>query len=154
MAIQVKLDSIIEGLESQSFESCCFLDIKTGEIALVSDYEMQVAEDNEPIDDLPDWQEGCIQTAKEIIREAGSYIQLPTKFDVDEYSIIEDFCYSLGDEDMRDELLNLITGSGAFRRFKDAVEEYGISDKWHEHRNSEFRQIAIDWCKENCIEFR
>jgi hypothetical protein len=49
MAIRVKLDDIIEGLESQSDESHSFLDKRTGEVVSISDEEMQAAEDDEPI---------------------------------------------------------------------------------------------------------
>jgi hypothetical protein len=153
MAVRVKLDDITAGLESQSSESSSFLDKRTGEIALVNDYEMQVAEDNEPIDDLPEWEQDLVRSAREILADTDNYIQLPSQFDIDEYSIMEDFCYSLDDPKLRDTLLDLITGSGAFRRFKDAAHEHNIADKWYDFRNSEFRQIAIDWCKENDIQF-
>ena len=153
MAVRVKLDDIIAGLESQSSESSSFLDRRTGEIALINDYEMQIAEDNELIDDLPEWEQDLVRSAREILADTDNYIQLPSQFDIDEYSIMEDFCYSLDDAELRDTLLDLITGSGAFHRFKDAVHQHNIADKWYEFRNSEFRQIAIDWCKENDIQF-
>ncbi len=153
MAVRVKLDDIIAGLESQSSESSSFLDKRTGEIALINDYEMQVAEDNEPIDDLPEWEQDLVRSAKEILADTDNYIQLPSQFDINEYSIMEDFCYSLDDPKLRDTLLDLITGSGAFRRFKDAVHQHNVADNWCDFRNSEFRQIAMDWCKENDIQF-
>ena len=153
MAIRVKLDTIIEGLEAQSFECYSFLDKRTGQLALINDGEMHVAEDDECIEELPEWERDTIRSAQQIACDADNYIQLPTKSDIDEYSIIEDFCYSLQDVQTRDRLLGLITGAGAFRRFKDAVDEYDISKQWYEYRAGEFRQIAIDWCKEHCIEF-
>jgi len=153
MAIRVKLDEIIEGLEFQSDESNSFLDKTTGKVVLISDYEMRAAEDDEPIDDFPDWEQDLVIIAKEIIDETGDYIGLPTKFEINEYSIMERFCLSLNDSEMSDTLYSLIKGSRAFRRFKDAVHEYDIADDWYKYRNDALKEIAIEWCRENNIEF-
>ena len=153
MAAHVKLDNIIECLEFQSDESNSFLDRRTGEVVTISDEEMQAAEDNESIEDFPEWQHDLIRIAKEIEAETGDYIELPTKFDIHEYSIMERFCLSLQDGQMCDTLYSSIKGSGAFRRFKDAIHDYGIADDWYKHRNEALKDIAIEWRKENGIEY-
>ena len=153
MAIRVKLDDIIEGLEFQSDERHSFLDKRTGEVVSISDEEMQAAEDDEPIEDFPDWQQDLVRIAKEIIDEIGNYIALPTKFDIHEYSIMERFCLSIDDSEMSDNLYSSIKGSGAFRRFKDAINEYDIADDWYKYRNDALKEIAIEWCQEKGIEF-
>jgi hypothetical protein len=153
MAIRVKLDEIIDGLESQSDESSSFLDKTTGKVVLISDYEMRAAEDEDPIEDFPDWEQDLVRIAKEIVDETGNYIELPTKFDIDEYSIMEKFCLSFNDSEMSDTLYSSIKGSGAFRRFKDAVHEYDVADDWYKYRNDALKEIAIEWCRENKIEF-
>lgn len=153
MTIRVKLDDIIEGLEFQSDESSSFLNKKTGEVVLISDEEMQAAEDDEPIEDFPQWQQDPVRIAKEIVAETGDYIELPSKFDIHEYSIMEKFCLSLDDPEMYENFCDLITGSGAFRRFKDAIHEYDIADDWYKYRDNALRETAIEWCNENGIEF-
>ncbi len=153
MAIRVKLDEIIEGLEFQSDESSSFLDKTTGKVVLISDYEMCAAEDEDPIEDFPDWEQDLVRIAKEIIDETGNYIDLPTKFDIHEYSIMEKFCLSLNDSEMSDTLYSSIKGSGAFGRFKDAIHEYDIADDWYKYRNDVLKEIAIEWCQEKGIEF-
>lgn len=57
MNVQVKLKDIIEELEIQFEESQSFLNIKTGEIIFVTSNDLRVAEDDEPFDHLPDWQQ-------------------------------------------------------------------------------------------------
>jgi len=154
MAIRVKLDDIIEGLELQSDERYAFLDKRTGEVVSISDEEMQAAEDDEPIEDFPDWQQDLVRIAKEIVDETGDYIDLPTKFDIDEYSIMEKFCLSLDDSEMSDDLYSAIKGSGAFRRFKDAINEYDIADDWYKYRNDALKEIAIEWCRETILSLK
>ncbi|MFB0553592.1 MAG: UPF0158 family protein [Phycisphaerae bacterium] len=153
MAIRVKLNEIIEGLEFQSDERHSFLDKRTGEVVSISDEEMQAAEDDEPIEDFPDWQQDLVRIAKEIVDETGDYIELPTKFDINEYRIMEKFCLSLNDSEMSDTLYSSIKGSGAFRRFKDAIHEYDIADDWYKYRNDALKEVAIEWCQEHGIEF-
>ena len=153
MAIRVKLNEIIEGLEFQSDESSSFLDKTTGKVVLISEYEISAAEDGDPIEDFPDWEQDLVRIAKEIVDETGNYIDLPTKFDINEYSIMEKFCLSLNDSEMSDNLYSSIKGSGAFRRFKDAINEYDIADDWYKYRNDVLKEIAIEWCKEKGIEF-
>jgi NTP pyrophosphatase (non-canonical NTP hydrolase) len=114
---------------------------------------MRAAEDNEPLEDVPDWERELVSTAREILAETGEYIQLPTKYDIDEYSIMEKFCTSLNRREIGDILYDLISGSGAFRRFKDAVYKYGVEDEWYKYRNNAIKEIAIEWCRQNNIEF-
>ncbi len=153
MAVRVKLSEIMEGMESQSDESGSFLNKKTGEVIFMTDYALRAAEEGEPIEDLPDWEQELVTTAKEIVAETGDYIALPTKFDIDEYRIMERFCLSIDDTKMSDILCDLIQGSGAFRRFKDAIYKYGVEEEWHKYRDDAMKEIAIEWCRENNIEF-
>jgi hypothetical protein len=122
-------------------------------MVLIGYEEMSAAEDDEPLEDYPDWQQEIIKAAKEIENETGDYIQLPTKFDIHEYSIMERFCLSLDDPKMSEIFYNLIKGGGAFGRFKNAIHRYDIADDWYKFRNEAYEEIAIDWCRENDIEF-
>jgi hypothetical protein len=153
METRVKLSDIIEGLEFQSDESSSFLNKKTGEVVLMTDYAMRAAEDNEPLEDLPDWERDLVSIAREILAESDQYIPLPTKFDIDEYSIMERFCTSLDKQEIGDILYDLISGSGAFRRFKNAIYKYGVEDEWFKYRDNAIKEIAIEWCRENNIKF-
>jgi len=153
MMARVKLDDIIEGLEFQTDESHSFLDKRTGKVVTISYEEMKAAENDKPIENFPEWQQDLIKIAKEIVAETGDYIHLPTKFDINEYRIMEDFCWSIEDAEMRETLCNLIKGSGAFRRFKDAIKDFGIENDWYKYRDDALKQIAIEWCQEHGIEF-
>jgi len=47
----------------------------------------------------------------------------------------------------------LIKGSGAFRRFKNAIHEKGIEKAWYEFRSEALEKIAIEWLEENGISY-
>src|SRR5207248_3152956 len=50
-----------------------------------------------------------------------SCLQLPTKFDVHEWAVMRDFSYSVQSDTIREDLLNAIHGTGAFRHFKECA---------------------------------
>src|SRR5262249_30285346 len=130
MAVHVKLKDIIEGLDFQSDESFSYLHTTTGEVVSVTTEELRAAEEEAPLEDFPAWQHDTIRIAGEIL-ETEHYLPLPDRFEIHEYSIMERFCLSVDDEDIRDDLCNAIRGRGAFRYFKDRIHAYGIAEEWY-----------------------
>ena len=149
-ALRVKLSDIVEGLDFQSDESFSYLNTMTGEVVSVTTEELRAAEEDAPREDFPDWQHDAIRFAREIL-ETEHYLPLPTTFDIHEYSIMERFCLSVDDEDMRDDLCNAICGRGAFRRFKDRMQLYGMAEEWYQYRDAALREIAMAWCEAHGI---
>jgi hypothetical protein len=152
MAVQVKLKDIIEGLDFQSDEQSSFLNLTTGDVVSITDEELHAAENEEPLDDFPEWQHDAIRIAKDIV-ETDHYLALPDRFEIHEYQIMERFCLSIDDEDMRDDLCDAIRGRGAFRRFKDRMQVYGMAEEWYRYRDEALREIAKAWCEEHGITY-
>jgi hypothetical protein len=50
-------------------------------------------------------------------------------------------------------LVYQIRGSGAFRRFKDAIRRHGIEDEWYQFRDQALEEIAIEWLESNGIAY-
>jgi hypothetical protein len=152
MEVQVKLKDIIEGLDFQSDECFSYLNTTTGEVVSVTTEELRAAEEDEPLEDFPDWQHDAIRIARDIV-ETDHYLPLPDRFEIHEYSIMECFCLSVDDEDMRDDLCDAIRGRGAFRRFKDRMQLYGMVEEWYRYRDAALREIAVAWCDEHGIPY-
>ena len=55
------------------------------------------------------------------------------------------------DEALQNELLHAIRGSGAFRRFKDAIYRKEIQDDWYSFRNEALKRIATDFLESEGI---
>jgi len=151
MTLTVKLNEIVEALESATEELAYYLDKRTGEIILVTNEDMQAAEDDELISEYPDWQRESILKAREVLRDPDHFLQLPDQFDIHEYQIMEDFCIQFEDRDIGQELHRLIKGSGAFRRFKNAIREMTVEKAWYEFKRTELEKIAIEWLDEHAI---
>ena len=134
--MKVKLSEIIDAIEMTNRESESFLDQVTGEIVWFNDFAMTPEEKEE---------------ASNALDEHGFY-RLPTSFDINEYSIMEDFVYSLP-ESRRERLARAISGKGAFRRFKDGIRQMGIEEEWYDYQGKAYKRMAIEWCEENGIEY-
>lgn len=134
--MKVKLSEIIDAIEMTDRESEYFLDKQTGEIVWINEIAMEREE----------WEEAC-----DTLDEHGFY-RLPTSFDINEYSIMEDFVYSLP-KSQCERLARAISGRGAFRRFKGSIRQMGIEEQWYEYQGDAYKRMAIKWCEENEIEY-
>lgn len=112
MGIKVKLDDIIEGMEFQSYDNIQLLNIKTGEAVNVLREFLSDAEDGKSPDGLPDWHQDQLGLAYDIIEHEDNYLGLPTEFDIHEYSMIEDFCFTVENPKAQDALFRAIRGKG------------------------------------------
>src|SRR5690606_3056880 len=151
--MQVKLHDILDGMEIQSEESSAYLNLETGEIVFVSEELLMMAEDREEFDHLPDWQQGEMEIAIDIEENFEKYAQLPTSYDINDYDIMESFCYNVSDDNKRDTLLSAIKGKGAFGRFRDNVERFGMVDEWYAYREDKYKEIAVEFCEKHDVEF-
>lgn len=150
----VKLKDIVDEMEMQMDEYRKYLNKETGAIITVSTEELSIAEESEEDDDFseyPDWQQDSIKDALDVIVNWETYIELPDKWEINEYDIMEEFCGSIKNDTISNALYSAIQGRGAFRRFKDAVIRFGVEDDWYRFREEVLKQIAIEWCEENEI---
>jgi hypothetical protein len=148
----VSIKDIVDEMDISSDEHSAFLNRHTGELVTLSSEELSAAEEDDSIDKYPTWQQEMIIKAKEVI-SSDDYLPLPSKFDIHEYHIMEEFCCSVADDKIRGGLLDKIRGRGAFGRFKDAIHMNGIEEEWYLFRQAEFEKIAIDWLEANQVSY-
>ncbi len=148
----IKLSDIIDAMQMQSDTMSCYLNKKTGEIVSIGEDEIEAAENDEIDEETSEWHEDNIKIACEILN-TDDYIALPAQFDINEYGMMEKFCLSVKNQKISDDLYNAIKGRGAFRRFKDKIQEHDIEQEWYQYRDKLYREIAKQWCEENAIDF-
>lgn len=91
---------------------------------------------------------------EELIESSGNrFLRFPTKYDIHECSIMENFVYSLPAGAARQELANAICGRGAFRRFKNGIRYHRLEQQWYDYRDQAYREIAIRWCRDEGLEY-
>lgn len=152
MSYKIKLDLIIEEMGSQSDEMSSFYNKETREITSVTEEEIRMAEDEVSTEEFPDWLQEAVKVAEEVLY-GDVWIPLPSKFEINEYAIMEDFCLSIRNDRISDIMYDSIKGRGAFRRFKENIGRYNIEDDWYKFQNEAMKTIAIEWCEGNNIDY-
>jgi hypothetical protein len=149
-----KLSEIVDSMDCQTGEMSPFLNRETGKIEMLSAELISAIEDDEDPEEAIDTYGGAgedIPVIQEIIK-GDKWLALPSKFDINDYSIMENFCLSRKDPSHQDQLLSSIKGREAFGRFRGTVEALGLLDKWHAFKKESYMEIAKDWCEENGVE--
>jgi len=150
MKPMVSLKEFIIHMDVFSDENHAYVNRKTGELVTISDEEIGIVEDGLDPMESPEWQRSVIEQAKRVL-DNPDYLPLPSKFDIHEYSIMERFCYSIEDDELSEELIYMIRGSGAFRLFKHAIHKNNIAEDWYRFRDRAFEEIAIEWLEDKGI---
>ena len=155
MSPRVKISDIINIISFQSYNSSYYIDKKRGELFLVSKEQLRAAQEDAGLEDCPEWEREQINLVREILtdKKGKRYILIPGKFVSHEYSTMENFCFSLYEDEISGALLQAIKGAGAFNRFNNCIHRYGVADDWYKFRYNSMKKIVIDWCEENNIEY-
>lgn len=144
MALPVSVRDVINELEFVGDRVAAYLDRRSGEVVIVTEYESSTVEGKRDIGGLPAWEQHADAKAREV-RESQDYLQLPDRFDIDEYSIMERFCESLDDRKAGDALAERIRGSSALRSFEDGIYRYKVAHAWFRFREAELHKLVVDW---------
>ncbi len=120
-----------------------FLNRRTGEFRPVTDDDISAVEDRDE-EDIPAWQREILPKIREAL-ESDDWLQLPSKWDLNEYGIMEEFCGTIADETLRGDLLDTIGGRGTFGRFKNMVHRHNLQERWYAFRDAALRRFAVEW---------
>lgn len=132
----VTLSKIIDGLEMVDDIVDCYYNPEKDEVFLSNIGEYGDLTEDE-IDEL--FEESII---------------LPTQYEINEYQMMVDFIDTIENLEIKNDLQKLIQCKGAFRRFKDYCFEMDIIQDWYKFRDERYKEIAIDWCKQNELEYK
>ena len=133
--MKVKLTEVIDALDFTNNEIEYYYNPDSGEIFMSNIGEFENLSEDE-LDELFE---------KSII--------LPTRYNINEYEMMEDFIETIEDTKLQNQLYTSLNGSGAFRSFKDTCINFNIINAWYKFRDKKYKDLAINWCKDNNIEF-
>jgi hypothetical protein len=168
MAVVVSLRDLVDELLTLTNESSAYLQKSSGKLITISADDLEIARNMDESGETeagqageninapgepPDWQIDVFQEIKDVLLHEDDYLKLPGKFEINEYEIMERFCLSVSDESIGDVLLDKIRGSGAFRRFKDAIYQYGIEKDWFKFKDEALKEITVSWLESNGLDY-
>jgi hypothetical protein len=155
--LKVDIDEIAFIMEtSDEFNSATLFDTETGEIISIPNELMSAVEsdDEEALQDLPDWERDLIGTAESIVNdESGRFVDIPRKPSYEAYDLMVEFASSVTNKYLREKLEIALDGKGAFRRFKNVISDYPEEEKrWFAFKDKRMREEVIEWLNDLGIE--
>jgi Uncharacterised protein family (UPF0158) len=147
MSKPIKLEFLIDEMESQFEEVNYYLHRDTRAVVAVTEEIFIKVEDEEPIDELEDWEQIEYTQVLDILAHPSHYLEFPDRDEINEYRMMENFSYSLDEGHTKERLISAIQGRGAFRRFKDQVDQLGKREQWFAFRKECYREKAVRWCE-------
>jgi len=111
-AITVSLREVVQELEALLEDATLYLDLETGELYQLGDDEAAAVEDGQE-DDLPEWLEDDLPRIREIVADERRWLDLPTRFDIHEWAIMDEYAHGQEDADLSGESSRAIHGRGS-----------------------------------------
>jgi hypothetical protein len=151
----IKISDIINIISVQSNNTSYYFDKESGQPFAVSNEQLRTVHEDGELEDCPEWEREQVELVRKILSDEKNerYILIPVKFVSHEYSAMENFGFSIDDDEISRALLQAIKGAGAFNRFNNCIHRYGVADDWYKYRYNSMKKIVIDWCEENNIEY-
>lgn len=135
----IPLKQVIQAIEEANEVFTSFWDTKTGKTVYLADPLMTGETDD--------------ALSAEMENEPERFLRFPTKYEIHQYRIMEDFIDQLPPGKAQEELAYAIRGKGAFRRFKQSVRFHGLEQRWYDYLAQAYREFAIRWCAEEGLEY-
>ncbi len=135
----IPLKQVIQAIEEANEVFTSFWDTKTGKTVYLADPLMTGETDD--------------ALSAEMENEPERFLRFPTKYEIRQYRIMEDFIDQIPPGKAQEELAYAIRGKGAFRRFKQSVRFHGLEQRWYDYLAQAYREFAIRWCAEEGLEY-
>lgn len=126
--MKCKLSLIIEGMDRAKDCEQYYLNIKNGRVFVSTELGIFYIDD--------------VQKLDEDILYADNIISLPGQYVINEYKIVKNFIETIKDHQTKSQLLIVIQGNEAFRRFKDSCINISVIKDWFKYRDNTYYELA------------
>ncbi len=154
---KVDIQKIIDELQMRFMDTTVYYNKVTGEILNVQDDNVRIAQDDDfenNIQDYPEWQREHLKEVYDLLyNDIDNYIALPNNFEIKDSDIMEEFIETVSNNSKRIQLENCMWQKGMHRKFKDKLIEIGLENEYYKFYDEKLKEIAIEWCKENNLEY-
>ncbi len=81
------------------------------------------------------------------------YYYLPSSYVFHDWELIEEYIDEIKNKNIQEELDDAFYGKGKYRRFKETLRKFKIENDYYNFREKYLKNMAIEWCEENRIEY-
>ena len=135
--MKVKLNELADALAKSDVQQG-YVDITRGKVIIVEEDMVEEEALNHVFDIEEDWDH---------------YIPLPNLIDGEEHEAMYKFAQIQRREDIKERLLEVLSGAGAVSRFQREVRHLLLKPAWDDFLKAYFVEAARDWCEENTLQY-
>lgn len=154
---KVNIQKIVDELQIRFMDMTVYYNKTTGEILNVQDDDLVIVEDDDfenNIKNYPEWQREHLKEVYDLLyNDIDNYIALPNNFEIKDSDIMEEFIDTISNNNKKLQLENCMWQKGMYRKFKDKLIEVGLENEYYKFYDEKLKEIAIEWCKENNLEY-
>ena len=154
---KVEIQKIVDELQMRFMDTTVYYNKITGEILNVQDDDFRIVEEDDfenSIENYPEWQREHLKEVYDLLyNDIDNYIALPNNFDIKDSDIMEEFIETISDSNKKYQLGNCMWQKGMYRKFKDKLIDIGLENEYYKFYDEKLKKIAIEWCKENNLEY-
>lgn len=135
--LSVDLERLVEIMEGdQDLEDGGWIDLESGAVYSSFEADPDIVGDDAAID---------------VDEDSERFLEVPHLGSHDAWQDMADFAAGLGDLDVQERLERAIDGKGAFRRFRIAIEDADLVDRWRVYKADRELGRARNWLAEEGI---
>ncbi len=152
--MKVKLNKIVGVLDAMKDQQTSYLNKQTGAIITLEAEQIEAAKNGTGAPEgASEKAQEAVKRAAEVLKDTETYARLPLKSDIHEYKLMTNFSQTISNNTAAGMVKLSISGTGAFRRFKDVITRYGLADDWDQYKYQAIAKIAGRWCEKNGVEY-
>ena len=152
--MKVALKTLIENMYADTDSVSAYYCVSRNEFLMIDYQARHWVEDQLEVKDAPEWMREQILQAKAIEAAYGKdYYLIPDKYEIDEEGMMKRFAHRINDVADSREVMDALKGREAYRLFRKAITDLGLTDQWHWYRNQCYREIAIEWCQQHGLDY-
>ena len=155
--MKVNLQNIVDELEMRFMDATVYYNTETGETLNVQYDDVRMVEEDdfeEKLNNLPKWQQEHLKEVYDLeYGKQGKFVALPGYYDIQDSEIMEEFIEIVKNPNKKRQLENCMWQKGMYRKFKDKLYQVGLEEEYYKFYDEKLREIAIEWCKENELEY-
>ena len=153
--MKVNISDVIECIEFENENLNHYCNKNTGIIIYKESSETSnySAADYNRINEFEEWERELIESLYDLENHPYNYIKLPGEDEISELNMMINFCNSFNDFSIDDILNKNVDDIKKIQKIKKLIEEKNMLNDWYDFREQTEKQIAIDWCNKNNIEY-
>ena len=151
--LAVNIAEIAELMDTRFDETECYLDLQTGKTEAIPAEMLGMDDEEGELSSMPDWQKDVRAVVKEIEAESGRYVPIPEPDSREAYDDMARFADTVTDPDLREHLGIALDGRGAFRRFRNVLDNHDSEQqRWFAFKDRAMSERVREWLAEIGIE--